>query len=172
MEKKVLLVVAAEGYQPVEYGATKEILEANNIEVVTASDGAGQAYASDGSVTHVDLVLAQIDTSIFDGIFIIGGPGAMEHLDKADLYNVLRTAEREEILYGAICISPRILARAGVLTGKKATSWNEDSEVEELFKKHDVTYQADSVVRDGNVITADGPSSAKVFGEAIVDALK
>ena len=61
MSKKVLLVIASKEFQPVEYGKTKEVLEDNNIEVVTASDASGQAYATDGSGVHINLTLDEID---------------------------------------------------------------------------------------------------------------
>ncbi|HJM69112.1 MAG TPA: DJ-1/PfpI family protein [Candidatus Babeliales bacterium] len=170
--EKVLLMIAGQEFQPIEYGHTKKVLEDNNIEVVTGSDASGQAYATDGSVAHVNVVIPEIDMDLFDGIFLIGGAGAMKYLDTGDMYNLLRKAEREGKAYGAICISPRILARAGVLTGKKATGWDEDEKLKELFQKHDVNYVQEPVVIDGKVITARGPKQAEEFGKAIVNVIK
>ncbi|MBT4855820.1 hypothetical protein HOM50_02530 [bacterium] len=171
MSKKVLLVIASKEFQPVEYGKTKEVLEDNNIEVVTASDASGQAYATDGSVVHINLTLDEIDMSLFDGIFLIGGGGAMKYLDTGVMYNLLRTAQRESRAYGAICISPRILAAAGVLNGKKATGWDSDDKLTEVFKKHNVEYVKEPVVVDGNLVTAVDPKAAEEFGKAIVKIL-
>ena len=126
MAKKVLLLIAGKGYQPVEYGDTKKELEDAGIEVVTGSDVEGQAYANDGTVAHVNVTLDEVDVDEYDGIFVIGGPGALEHLDRAEVYNIMRKAADEGKAYGAICISSRILARAGVLTGKQATGWDKD----------------------------------------------
>ena len=36
-------------------------------------------------------------------------------------------------IVGAICYSPRILAKAGILKDKKATGWNDDHELEATF---------------------------------------
>ena len=152
--------------------ATKKVLEDNNIEVVTGSDAEGQAYATDGSVAHVNMTIPEIDMDLFDGIFLVGGAGAMKYLDTGDMYNLVRTAERDGKAYGAICAAARILARAGVLTGKKATGWDGDEKLEPLFKKHDVEYVREPVVTDGKVVTARGPKEAEEFGKAIVNVLK
>ena len=69
--------------------------------------------------------------------------------------------------YGAICISPRILARAGVLEGKNAVGWNKDDEAPDIFKDHGATFVEGAVHVDGNVVTAAGPDAAKDFGRAI-----
>ena len=171
MAKKVLLLIAGQEFQPVEYGTTKKVLEDNGIEVVTGSDVAGQAYGTDGEVVHVNMVLEEIDVDLFDGVFLIGGAGAPKHLDNGDVYNIVRTADREGKAYGAICLSPRILARAGVLSGKKATGWDGDDGLEEVFDKHDVEYVKEHVVVDGKLVTADGPKAAEAFGKAIVAVL-
>ena len=81
-------------------------------------------------------------------------------------------ASHEGMPYGAICISPRILANAGLLRGKRATGWNGDGELQEIFSSQNVTYEQSAVVTDGRVITADGPMSAGEFGQAIVDLMK
>ena len=65
----------------------------------------------------------------------------MESLDNDISYNFLKQAQQHNISYGAICISPRILAKAGVLKGKKATGWNDDHELEGVFKEYGVKYE-------------------------------
>ena len=42
MNKKVILLIAHEGYQQIEYGVTREILASNNVTIITASDEAGK----------------------------------------------------------------------------------------------------------------------------------
>jgi protease I len=70
---------------------------------------------------------------------------------------------------GAICLAPRILTSAGVLTGKKATVYPTEGD---KLKEAGVNYTANPVEIDGDIITADGPDSAKGFGEALAAALK
>ena len=69
---------------------------------------------------------------------------------------------------GAICVSPTILANAGVLKGRNATVWPSQSKA---LVSGGATYTAQPVETDGPIITADGPASATRFGEAIASAL-
>ena len=162
--KKIILVIASEGYQPHEYGATKKVLEESGFEVITASDKAG--------VVDNNIVLSELDVNNYDGLFFIGGPGALGHLDNEISYNLLRKYQEVGKPYGAICISPRILAKAGVLENKKATGWDGDDKLSEVFEKFSVEYVRENIVVDNNIVTANGPEAAEGFGKAIVEVLK
>ena len=141
MKKNIVLLIAHEGYQPIEYGVTREILASDlNINVITASDEAGTALAKDSSSSTVDMTVEQINPTTIDGLFIIGGPGALTYLDKTQVYTLLQQMMALKKPYGAICIASRILAAAGVLAGKKATGWDGDNELADIFKTHAVTY--------------------------------
>lgn len=159
--KKVLLIIASEGYQPAEYGEPKRILKEAGFEVVTGSDKLGIAR----------VLIKDIDVENYDALFFIGGPGALEHLDNEDSYGLLRAWQKSDKPYGAICISPRILAKAGVLKNKKATGWDGDGELAGIFKQCGVEYIREDVVAEGNVITASGPAAAEEFGRRIVELL-
>lgn len=168
----VLLVIASEGFQQTEYGETKKVLEAAGLSVKTASNSYAPAIAKDGSTVPVDITIEQVHPKGYAGIFFIGGPGALENLDKPISLDLLRRATNEKIPVGAICIATRILAHAGILSGKRATGWDGDNTLEKIYKDHDVTYIKQDVVVDDYMVTATGPSAAKAFGEAIVTLLK
>lgn len=170
--KKVVLIVASEGYQPLEYEITKNELEANDIEVLTASDRAGGAVATDGSTTPVDFTIDQLNVGSYHGIFFIGGSGALDCLDHSTSYHLIAQAKDRKVPYGAICIATRILAKAGGLTGKKATGWDGDHALEVIYKLNGVTYEeGKEMVVDGLVVTAAGPKSAKEFSQGIIRVL-
>lgn len=173
--KIAALVIAHSGYQPREYEKTREKIEGKNkktgIKVLIVSDKPGIAK-SEGSKAKVDKTLDEITTDDYDGIFFIGGPGALSYLDNKQSYAVLQDAAAANKVYGAICISPRILAKAGVLTGKNATGWNGDHQLASIFRRHGVNYVREDVVTDGNTITAIGPMAAERFGQGIIELLK
>ena len=172
-DASVLLVIASNGFQPTEYGTPKQILIDAGFSVVTASDKPGIAVAKDGSTTHVDITLGNIDINDYAGIFFVGGPGAEELLDNTTSYKILQEAFLLHIPIGAICIATRILAKAGVLRDKYATGWNEDGLLTDLFKEYGVVYlPEEKVVVDSNTITATDPSAAEEFGNRIVELLQ
>ena len=90
----VLFIVAHEGYQPVEYAEPKKILEDAGFTVITASDKPGKATDKDGGTTTVDLTLDQVKPEDYDGVFFIGGPGALEHLDNEQSYKIIKNCAK------------------------------------------------------------------------------
>jgi putative intracellular protease/amidase len=168
---KILFVVAHEGYQPVEYGEPKKILHDAGFQVITASNKAGAAKDSDGKFTDVDITLDQVNADEYDGIFFIGGPGCLEHLDNETSYRIIKRAAEKHKPLGAICAATRILAKAGALTRHRATGWNGDNELEAIYAEYDVKYLPEPVVVEENIITAVGPSAAKTFGQEIMAVL-
>lgn len=171
MAQQIALIIAHQGFQPVEYGVPKNILETAGIKVVTVSDVPGVALSKSGDEVAVNLTIPEINPEDYGGIFLIGGPGALSHLDTEATYDLMRRAAVSGKPWGAICIAPRILAHAGLLTDKRVTGWNDDGELESLLVESKALYDRASCVIDGKLITADGPGSAREFGEAILKQL-
>ncbi len=170
---RVLLIIAYEGFHHVEYGEPKRILKDTGFDIVTASNKAGDAIAKDGSTVKVDVTLEKVNINNYAGIFFIGGPGALEHLDNKTSYHIIQQAIKQNKPLGAICVSTRILAKAGVLTGKRATGWNGDGNLSGIYEELDVEYAVkEDIVVDDGIITAVGPAAAKEFGERIVALLQ
>jgi len=169
--KKIGLIIASQDYQPIEYGVPKEMLISDGYKVITISDKGGVAIAKDGSTTDVDMTLDQIDPIDFEGLFLIGGKGAMTYLDQPKVYEPFKQIQSLGRSYGAICISPRILAHAGVLRGKKATGWNDDNQLPSILTNHGASFVNKPVVIDDNVITASGPSVAQEFALGIIEVI-
>jgi protease I len=171
---KVILVVAHTGFQQVEYSVPKQLLEEHGVIVITASDEDGGALAKDEkTIAHVDITLDKITMKDYQGIFFIGGPGAMDHLDNPKSQFLISEAKRLKIPYGAICISVRILAKAWALKGIRATGWDEDKALRGILEGFGAIYDSSKdVVIDDIVVTAVGPSVAKKFGQAILQVLR
>ena len=80
-EITILLIIASQGFQHIEYSDTKKVIEDAGFSIITASDKAGTATAKNGTTASVDLTLDHVIANNYAGIFFIGGPGALEHLD-------------------------------------------------------------------------------------------
>ncbi len=153
--KKIALIVAGEGFRDEEYFVPKEILEKKGAEIKTASDKTGIARGAEGGEVKVDLLIQEVNPADFDAVVFIGGPGALEHLDNEISYKLARnTIEKGKIL-AAICISPSILAKAGVLKGRKATVSSSalNKSAVKILENQGVKYLDERVVIDGKIIS-------------------
>jgi protease I len=169
MAKTIALVIAHTGFQPIEYGVTKKILESEGYSVLTVSNKPGVATSAIAGVTaNVDVPLSKLKLETVDGLFLIGGAGALENLDTPEMHEILRRFHETEKPMGAICIAPRILAHADVLTGIRATGWDEDHQLHAIFNEHGVNYVRETCVVDHNIITATDPKAAQEFAENII----
>ena len=170
-KKRVGLIVAYNGYQSTELLDTKKEIEKAGFPAVVISNKIGNATGHDGSSVKVDMLVGDVVPEEFGGIFIIGGPGAMENLNTPAVQDMVKKLKELSIPHGAICISPRILVAAGALEGKKATGWNGDSALGALYRNNKVSHLPRSVVVDGNLVTGNGPAAAQEFGKKIVEVL-
>jgi 4-methyl-5(b-hydroxyethyl)-thiazole monophosphate biosynthesis len=68
----------------------------------------------------------------------------------------------------AICAAPKVLATAGLLDGKHATSYPGSLEG---IATQGMKYETQAVVSDGNVITSRGPGTAMDFALALIEHL-
>lgn len=165
--KKIILVIASNGFQPVEYSITKEHLRKQGAIIITASNKPGGAVATDNTTTPVDITLDALTLDKYDGIFFIGGNGALTNLDNSTSYSLISQAKKLHIPYGAICIATRILAKGYGLEGKRATGWNEDLALNVLYPSFGATLVDHPIVTDGLVVTAVGPDDAPLFAQGI-----
>ncbi|PIT88510.1 MAG: DJ-1 family protein [Candidatus Magasanikbacteria bacterium CG10_big_fil_rev_8_21_14_0_10_36_32] len=172
MSKKVLLIIAHENFQPLEYGAPKGILEQSGVEVITASDLPGTAVSSiTNEQIKIDLTLEEINTADYDGVFFIGGHGAHDYLENELSYKIAREALETGKALGAICYSTRILAHAGVLENKKVTGWDRDDKLSDILEEAEAEYIRQPVVDDGKLITAVGPLAAEGWAKKILEKI-
>ena len=171
--KKIAMIIAFQDFQDEEYFIPKKIFEAAGFEVKTISNKKGVAIGSKGGEVNVDFLAEDIDLANFRAVVFIGGLGCLKSLDNEIFYNLARETVSKNKILGSICISPIILAKSGVLQGKKATVWSSalDKFAVKILKNSGADYQSASVTVDGKIITASGPSAAKEFAEEIIKAI-
>jgi len=167
--KKIAMFIAFQGFRDEEYTEPKRILEAAGHKVVTVSTAKGEARGKFRATAQVDKTVDEINPADYDALTLVGGPGALEQLDTPAVHAVFKKAMELGKLVGAICISPVILAHAGLLKGKKTACWPDGAgEVEGGGGK----YTCAEIAIDGKLITASGPVPAKKYGQALADGLK
>ena len=169
MTKKILIVIAPEGFQEKEYSDTRNALENAGVLVLVASLKKGEAIGARGKKAKVDFSAGEIRPEDYDGVAFIGGQGMVGLANEPEFINLAKKFYEADKIMAAICIAPVILANAGILKNKKATVCGG---AEEEIEKGGGIYTGRSVEIDGRIITANGPASASEFGEAIVKMLK
>ena len=172
--KKVAMVIAFRDFRDEEYFLPKQILQDQGAEVFTASNSTGKAVGKLGGDIEVDLLLKDLKPTDYDAVLFVGGPGAYDYFEDSDCHRIAKeTADSGKIL-GAICIAPAILAKAGVLRGKKATVWSSalDKSAVKILEDSGAVFQQEKVVVDGKIATASGPEAAEQFGQTIANLLK
>ncbi|MCX7905687.1 MAG: DJ-1/PfpI family protein [Elusimicrobiales bacterium] len=167
--KKAAFFIAFKGFRDEEYSEPKKILEENNIKVTTVSTSKGKAEGKFKMMVDVDLTIDEIKPNDYDILVLIGGPGALEYLDNPQVRKIFLDFYNNQKPVAAICISPVILAHAGILKNKKATVWPDGKD--ELIKSG-ALYTGNPVEVDSKIITANGPQAAKDFANKIVEILK
>jgi len=169
MKKSYLFL--ATGFEEIEAVATADVIRraGMDISLVSINDRLDVTGAN-GLTVKADMTLADADLADADWLIFPGGmPGALNlHADGA-LIDALRRHAAAGGRYAAICAAPAVvLAQAGLLRGKQATCY---PGFEEMLHEGGATcITGQRTVTDGNVITANGPSSAIPFGLAIVQA--
>lgn len=170
---KIAIIIAFKDFRDEEYFETKEILEKAGFETSVFSNKKGIAIGKFGGEALIENTFKDLDISKFDGLLIVGGSGAIEYLDNPEIYFLINEAKNQKKIISAICIAPLILAKAGILKGKKATVWSSDLDKSALkeFKKQEVKYVSEKSVVDGKIVTADGPSSIVEFCKNIINLI-
>lgn len=162
------MIIAFQGFRDEEYDIPKKILEKSGTEVTTASTQVGTATGKLGMTAKVDITLKDIKVSDYDSIVFVGGPGSYDLFDDPLAQGIAKETVKQNKILAAICAAPGILAKAGLIKGKKTTCF---SGVSYLLVKSGANYTGSGLEVDGKIITADGPKHAKQFGEAIVTHL-
>jgi protease I len=173
MSKKISMVIAPKDFKDEEYFVPKKIFEESGFVVKTLSFKKELAIGIDGGEALVDLSFNDFYPKDFDAIVFVGGNGASIFFDNEDVERILQESKELDQIIAAICIAPVLLAKNGILEGKRATVWsnNMDTSLIQLLEASVAQYVDLPVVMDGNVITARGPAVAKDFANTIINAL-
>jgi len=165
---KVLMIIAPRNFRDEELFYTKEELESSGNSVTIASTTTDKATGMLGRAAKPDITINDINIDDYDAVVFVGGVGSSIYFNNQKAHEIARDAYDKGKVIGAICIAPSTLANAGLLKGKKVTSYPSE---ERNLRSKGAVYTGNSVEKDGNIITADGPSSARNFGRMIANSL-
>lgn len=169
MTKKVALFIE-NGSEELELIAPLDVMRRANLEVDVISANNEDFITSAHNVKIMaDKKIEEINNILdYDAIVIPGGmPGSTLLRDNKKIIEFYQTMYNSGKLVAAICAAPIVLSAAGITDDKEVTSYpGFDKEI------NCKSYNSEkAVVVDKNVITAQGPAVAILFGYEIVNYL-
>ena len=166
--KKVYIVFANKLFRDEELRVPLEYFKNMGIDLIKVSNKIEKALGKLGMEITPDIKICDISVENADGIILVGGPGTKIFFDDKILHNILNEFFRREKIIASICISPVVLAKAGLLNGKKATVWIDGKQI---LEQNNAIFIDKEVVVDGKIITANGPKAALKFSHTIYKML-
>ncbi|MGD8547064.1 MAG: DJ-1/PfpI family protein [Thiohalophilus sp.] len=164
-----VLIPLAQGCEELEAVTVIDLLRRAEIDVTTAGLDDQPVKASRGTVLMPDTTLDAVLDKSFDMIVLPGGLPGADHLNNDPRIHTLLLQMTEAGKYtAAICAAPRVLASAGLLNGKHATSF--PGALDDI-KTDNMTYEQKAVVIDGKLITSRGPGTAMDFALTLIEHL-
>ncbi len=158
-----VLVLMAPGFEEIELTAPVDILRRLEIPVTLVGVKSRRVEGAHGITMEADMLLVDVDAALYSGVILPGGQASWTLRDTPAVLKLVREMHAAGKLVAAICAAPIALARAGVLTGRRATCYPA-AEVEETVRAAAAELCATPAVTDGNIITGRGPGAALEFG--------
>lgn len=160
-------VFLANGFEEIEALSVVDIMRRAGLEVKTVSiNGDLNVTGAHGVNVVADMKIAGADFSEAEWLIAPGGLPGSQYLHESEAVSAaLKSHAAKNGKIAAICAAPAfVLSPLGILDGKEATCY---PGCEGKFRKEVIRKDA-HVVKDGNIITANGPASAAMFALAIV----
>ena len=165
---KTSYLFLADGFEEIEAIAPADIMRRAGMEVYTVSiSDKHEVTGANGVEVKADKLISEIDSNDAEWLILPGGmPGASNLAACGPLTDILKTQWHKGGHSAAICASPAVvLAPLGILRGQDATCY---PTFKDDLIKCGARYITQRVVECGNLVTANGPSSAMLFGFSIV----
>lgn len=166
---KRILVPLADGCEELEAITLTDLFMRAGAEVVRAGLKPGEIVAGRGTRLLADTTVADVQDERFDLIALPGGMPGADHLsESAELRRLLIAQTERNGWIGAICAAPRALATAGLLAGRRVTSF--PGALDGLAP--DNCRQTGKLIEiDDHLVTAKGPGVALEFALTLIEQL-
>lgn len=163
-------VLATDGFEQVELLSPLEALKAEGakVEVVSLAPGSIQGVQGmePGKRVHVDRTLEQVEPADFDALVLPGGLKNPDTLRQSErVREFVRAFDRAAKPIAVICHGPWILGSAGLLSGRRLTSW---PGIRDDVQNAGGIWLDQEFVRDRNWVSSRGPQDIAAFDREMV----
>ncbi|MEK7701547.1 MAG: type 1 glutamine amidotransferase domain-containing protein, partial [candidate division NC10 bacterium] len=166
---KRIAILAENMYQEMELWVPYYRLKEEGAEVKVVGAGGAKSYTSKhGYPVNVDVQADQVSAVEFDAVIVPGGYAPDMMRRHAPMVKLVREAAQQGKVVAAICHAGWMLVSAGVLKGRKATSF---FSIKDDLVAAGADWVDQEVVVDGALITSRRPDDQPAFCRAIVAAL-
>jgi protease I len=166
---KRIAILAENMYQEMELWVPFYRFKEEGAEVKVIGAGGAKSYTSKlGYPVTVDVQADQVKAVEFDAVVVPGGYAPDMMRRHPAMVALVRDAAQQGKVVAAICHAGWMLVSAGVLKGRKATSF---FSIKDDLIAAGANWVDEEVVVDGNLITSRKPDDLPAFCRTIVQAL-
>ncbi|UCH86358.1 MAG: type 1 glutamine amidotransferase [Dehalococcoidia bacterium] len=163
------VVLAEDMYEDLELWYPVLRLREEGAEVIIAGTGISTSYTGlKGYPLTVDATVDQVSAEEVDAVIVPGGYAPDKLRRYPAVLRLVREAYEQGKVVAAICHAPWVLVSAGILKGKRVTSFYA---IADDVRNAGADRVDAEVVRDGNIITSRQPSDLGAFCREIIGAL-
>jgi protease I len=173
IQGKRVAVLATDGFEQSELEVPVKHLRAEGAEVHVVSLKAGEikgwAGKDWGRPVPVDKVLSEVDAEDYDALVLPGGqinPDLLRVEDAA--IGFIKDFWSAGKVVGAICHAPWLLVEAGIVQGRKVTSYNS---IQTDVKNAGGLWEDSEVVTDKGLVTSRKPEDLPAFCAKLVEEI-
>ena len=166
---KRILLLLPNGFEVLEVAAIVDVIGWSNIygnkrdELLTTGRHS-QIHDAFGSPKTPDMQLLNVDTGKFDAIVLPGGFEPADYYEDAfseEVLAIIRDFRVAGKLIASICVGALPLAKSGVLSGSRATTYFLRGEKrKEQLEEMGAILVKERLIREGNVITSASPATS------------
>ena len=172
--KKRIAILATDGFEEIELTSPKEAMEKEGFQVDVISTEPGKIKAWDktnwSKEYDVDYTLDQVSPGEYNALMLPGGvinPDKLRRSEKA--LEFVREFFKQHKPVAAICHAPWILISAGVVEGRKLTSF---SSIRKDLENAGANWVDQEVVVDEGFVTSRNPDDLPAFNAKLIEEIK
>ena len=170
LKGKRIAILAEQDFEDVELMEPLKAMKNAGAQIFIVGSGSQTSYQGKrGKATiKVDIDADKVRADDFDAIIIPGGYAPDKMRLHQPMIDLVRKAHDLGKVIAAVCHGPQLLISAGIVSGRRLTSW---PSVALDLKNAGAIWVDEPLVKDGNIITSRRQSDLPVFNRAIIQAL-